>query len=1072
MARFRVQLTNRIRSALADDGMAWTPRADGAIHVYATRWAVVHLLESGRSSEAITRLSDPFYFAALIRSAPHWTTVFTIWRATSCPDPAAMYEQSAEVAARTAPQHAQLWEDCSVILDWARLAGWLPRLRVLAANTAAATNRALGATHFETLRAAVRLARAYEEAGDLAHAETELLHVVHVSTEVQGARHPYTLRRRAALARVLAKRGRVGDAVRDLREIHQTLLSSLGAHHTLTLSVGSDLAQVEDASGHAALASVLRNDALSALQTGSTVHEPKVLQARLASARSLVRNGRRSEATPILEEVHAAAQSALGSMHPISLDASMALGRQWIAVGECARGLALLDVTLENSRIFHAEYDHPKTVAVQCALARASELSGDYRAAEVRFRQAFDHFERRLGADHPDTLAAISGLARVLERLGDVDEAAGYQERALRASSSTLGSRHPATLVRLTDVIQTRLAQGDVGGAQRAMDALDGPLSNPEPSLQAMLEPIRDRARTLRARLEDAAFEAAAATGVRVKSPSGGSTVHGTAHMGGVFDAPEAQFGSATDYGGDQALAWDGDAFDGELEFNVAGHSAVCLGEVFDRRAQPEDGWLDTVFEQGQASSSRAVGLVGTTLDNKYQIESPLASGAMGKVYAARHIELGKRLVVKTMCVALQHDQEMQMRFRQEGRFAVEVAHEHVVSVVDFGVAADGSLFMVMEYLDGISLQSLLGSRKVLPAQRAVNILRQLCSALAACHDIDVIHRDVKPANVMLIRRPEEADYVKLIDFGIAKIGSARSKLTNAGFFVGTKEYASPEALGGFHATEKSDIYSVGVVAFEMLTGHPPFRAASLREFLHMHERHAIPRMSDVAPMHSVPEHIELAVRRCLAKDPADRFASIREFVMALVLAPLGGEEPERSVGAGSMVPDTAVGSVSAVEREGFGAGLCSWVMGWRLAKVVLMGVVAVDFLVSIVRHLDGSDLELHSRQVRIRERLLGLRHPWTLISVNRLGWEFVAIKRSRDARALFARCEECWSFQPGFPLLWTRFGLSICDLIETGNSRQAEAVVHELLVMFGPTHERVVTAWSRLAAASPRNTG
>jgi serine/threonine protein kinase len=244
-------------------------------------------------------------------------------------------------------------------------------------------------------------------------------------------------------------------------------------------------------------------------------------------------------------------------------------------------------------------------------------------------------------------------------------------------------------------------------------------------------------------------------------------------------------------------------------------------------------------------SSVSAVGgdppsqLIGSLLAGRYRIKRLCGEGGMGRVYEAEHVEIGRRVAVKVLHPAYSRTPEVVERFRREARAASKVGHPNIVDVTDSGTTDDGSFFFVMEFIEGVELGLVIFKEQVLGAHRALHIGAQMCDALQAAHDAGIIHRDLKPENVLLITKEGQPDFVKVLDFGIAKSAdfeeTARTnrKLTRPGVAMGTPEYMAPEQAAGKPADPRSDIYAVGSIIYEMLTGTAPYDGENVLEVLH-----------------------------------------------------------------------------------------------------------------------------------------------------------------------------------------------------------------------------------------------
>ena len=258
---------------------------------------------------------------------------------------------------------------------------------------------------------------------------------------------------------------------------------------------------------------------------------------------------------------------------------------------------------------------------------------------------------------------------------------------------------------------------------------------------------------------------------------------------------------------------------------------------------------------------------VGTLLAGRYVIEEAIGEGGMATVYRAHH-KINDRVVgVKIMSPMLATDPIVRERFRREARSAQKLAHPNIIEIFDQGDTDDGTAFIVMELLQGESLAPVI-ARGPLDIDRAIHVMIQIARGVARAHDLEVIHRDIKPENIFLVRRDDGSDLVKVLDFGIAK-SRQDSRLTNQGELFGTPQYMSPERIMGKDSGEASDIYALGVVFFEMLTGELPFNAPDVATFFVKHMEEPPPPVRSLNVR--VPEKLDDLVQRMLAKNPSDR---------------------------------------------------------------------------------------------------------------------------------------------------------------------------------------------------------
>ena len=267
---------------------------------------------------------------------------------------------------------------------------------------------------------------------------------------------------------------------------------------------------------------------------------------------------------------------------------------------------------------------------------------------------------------------------------------------------------------------------------------------------------------------------------------------------------------------------------------------------------------------------------IGTTIGGRYILRRLCGEGAMGRVYEGHHIDIGRRVAIKILHPTYRHTPEVVERFRREARAASKIGHPSIVDVTDSGTTADGAFFFVMEYLEGIDLEQLIHRDGALSLERGLLIAAQVCRALIAAHAAGIIHRDLKPANVMLIRQRDEEDFIKLLDFGISKQsdldpegGARHLGLTNPNVAVGTPIYMAPEQAAGHPADARADVYAVGELLYEMLTGKPPFSGNDVMVVFHKKATETPPPIRQVRP--DVPVAVDEMLTRAMSRRPDDR---------------------------------------------------------------------------------------------------------------------------------------------------------------------------------------------------------
>ncbi|MCY1011501.1 serine/threonine-protein kinase [Nannocystis pusilla] len=261
----------------------------------------------------------------------------------------------------------------------------------------------------------------------------------------------------------------------------------------------------------------------------------------------------------------------------------------------------------------------------------------------------------------------------------------------------------------------------------------------------------------------------------------------------------------------------------------------------------------------------------------RYRLVRWLGEGGMGVVYEAEHVDIERKVALKVLRYDLSRRAEMAAVFRAEARAASRTGHPNIVEIYDFGELPDGRLFICMELLDGKDLVPATET-EVRPPAEVIAIFRQLCKALGAAHKAGIVHRDIKPENIILVRKGGRDGVVKVVDFGIsAVLGQERR-----GKIAGTPHYMAPEQIRGHAFDGRLDMYAAGCVAFELLTGSPPFPSEALEEVLNAHVHQPPPSFRQVRPDLQLPAQLEQVVLRCLSKQPGDRYADMHELEAAL----------------------------------------------------------------------------------------------------------------------------------------------------------------------------------------------
>src|SRR5664280_1143284 len=275
--------------------------------------------------------------------------------------------------------------------------------------------------------------------------------------------------------------------------------------------------------------------------------------------------------------------------------------------------------------------------------------------------------------------------------------------------------------------------------------------------------------------------------------------------------------------------------------------------------------------------------LVGTLLADRYRIFSLLGEGGMGRVYLGEHALMRKRVAVKILHRELTQVAEVVMRFEREAMAAANIDHPNVAAATDFGKLPDGSVFLVLEYVQGKSLRELIDEGPLL-IERALHVAQQMTSALVTAHALGIVHRDLKPENVMLVEKGGDPDFVKVPVQEVSDRGSIRPAkvITRVGMIFGTPEYMAPEQAMGQNVDARADLYSLGVILYEMLSGRRPFSAESPVGILGQQLQGPLPTFARRAPHVRVPHTLEQLVLRLLAPTVAGRFPSAVELIAAL----------------------------------------------------------------------------------------------------------------------------------------------------------------------------------------------
>ncbi len=290
--------------------------------------------------------------------------------------------------------------------------------------------------------------------------------------------------------------------------------------------------------------------------------------------------------------------------------------------------------------------------------------------------------------------------------------------------------------------------------------------------------------------------------------------------------------------------------------------------------------------------SERKDDLIGQTVGGKFVIESRLGAGGMGAVYRARQADLGRAVAVKVLLDELTANDTQARRFTVEALAVSRLRHPNTIQILDFGKTDQGRLYIAMELLEGQTLHNAVATEGRMPVRRALHILAQVAAALDEAHGKGIVHRDLKPENIFLVRVGDDPDYVKVLDFGVAKlrdgVGDGQGTLTKAGSIFGTPRYMSPEQASARPVDARSDLYSLGIILFELVSGVPPFDSETPLTLLLAHVNQPVPRITARSPDAVVPREVELLIDALLEKKPAkrpDSAAVLRDRCLALAAA-------------------------------------------------------------------------------------------------------------------------------------------------------------------------------------------
>ncbi len=287
---------------------------------------------------------------------------------------------------------------------------------------------------------------------------------------------------------------------------------------------------------------------------------------------------------------------------------------------------------------------------------------------------------------------------------------------------------------------------------------------------------------------------------------------------------------------------------------------------------------------------------LGTTIDHKYDVLENVGQGGMSVVYKAMQTAMNRVVAVKMLKMGLSSDPIFSQRFMREVSLLGKLNHPNIVTVFDSGMTAQGNLYLVMDFLSGQTLQKVLDKSGALPIDRAASLILQICDALNHAHKRDIIHRDLKPGNIMIEADHRGEDIVKIVDFGLAKMGEGSERLTRQGELWGSSFYMSPEQCTGAESDARTDVYSFGILIYYMVTGKLPFRGSGFMDTISKQMNEPPPPLKSMKPDLVVSDMLEPVLFKCLQKSPENRFQTVADLKSALQTAFPEPKKPERDV--------------------------------------------------------------------------------------------------------------------------------------------------------------------------------
>ncbi|MGI8496281.1 MAG: serine/threonine protein kinase [Gemmatimonadaceae bacterium] len=344
--------------------------------------------------------------------------------------------------------------------------------------------------------------------------------------------------------------------------------------------------------------------------------------------------------------------------------------------------------------------------------------------------------------------------------------------------------------------------------------------------------------------------------------------------------------------------------------------------------------------------------LVGQMVADRYHVLRKLGEGGMGQVYLAEHVKMGRLSALKVMSASLIHDADAIGRFNREAANASRISHPNVAAVYDFGETSEGLIYLAMEFVEGEQLTRLLGRPGAMSLARTAELVSQIASALDAAHELGIVHRDLKPDNIMIRTNRDGSDCVKVVDFGIAKaIRNDGQRVTRTGMVIGTPEFMSPEQLSGDEVDGRSDTYTLGLVAFVMLTGQPPFPSDTVQESLIKRLTECPRTLSEVKPGIPWPADVQHAMDGALQRKAVDRYSRATDFArdLRLAIASMTAQHDADTKVLDAMVPPTVVRSTADGRGHRRGA-----LVAFATLAALALGATAMLRSAAGSRHVQG----------------------------------------------------------------------------------------------------------------------